>query len=163
MPNSAHRAYHLVTLAEILAGDGELRKAAALVDEAIVLCEQGGYRRELAYAMRLHGYFQVLCGHKDEAVPALETARTIGENSGTPNVVGGAILGLAAAEARWGQPEAAVELWARARALGVMPRTESWRLERKLELELLEPLRPRLGEEAFGAAWARGKQSGIER
>lgn len=156
MPNPAHRADQWVTMAEIVAGDGELSKAESLVDEAVALCEQGGFRRELAYAMRLRGYLQVLSGSRDEAVAALETSRTIGEESGTPTVVGAAALGLAAAEARWGQPEVAVELWGRARALGVSPKPESWRLERTLEREFLEPLRPALAEAVFDAAWARG-------
>ena len=156
VPTLQHRMTLAVQLAELLAVDGETATAESLLDHARATCEQHGYRRELAWILLLRGYLDVAAGRRDVAVAALEAARAIGEESGVRGVVRGALLGLAAAEARWGSPEAAVALWSKARALGFAAREDSWYFSRKLERELLEPLRDTVPKESFERAWTSG-------
>ena len=102
---------------------------------------------------------------RTSAMPALETARTIGENSGTPNVVGGAILGLAAAEARWGQTRSRRG----AVGQGARPRSHAKKQsdgggERKLELEPARAASAEAGQRKRSTLLGRGEQhSAIER
>ena len=73
------------------------------------------------------------------------------------------LLGLAVAEARWGNPEAAVELWSMSRALGTVFEENSWSIGGKLQRELLEPLRAAVSKETFDRAWACGTAEGPTR
>jgi predicted ATPase/class 3 adenylate cyclase len=155
-PTLAHRVTQDVQLAEILVADGEPEKAESILDRARAICEERGYRRELAWVLQLRGYLDVLSGRREEAVGALETARTMGEESGVRDVVGNALLGLAAVEARWGSPEAAIGLWSQSRTFTAAPREDSWYLSRRLEREFLEPLRQTVPEEVFDRAWSGG-------
>jgi predicted ATPase len=155
-PNSSHKVSNRLRLVELLAADGETARAVSLLDGARRICEEGGYRRELAWVLQLQGVLDVAAGRRSPALAALETARSMGEESGVRGVEGPALLGLAAAEARWGSAERAVELWSHAQALGATSRTQSWSLDRKLEQEFLEPLRDALPEETFDRAWSAG-------
>jgi predicted ATPase len=162
-PTAEHRAIGMVRLAELLAVDGETERAEEVLEEARLMCEERGYRRELAWVLLLGGYLDLEAGRREAAVAALETVRAMGEESGARNVVGNALLGLAAAEARWGSPEAAIELWSRSRALGTVFEEDSWYLGRKLERAFLEPLRESLPKETFDSAWACGTAQGSSR
>jgi predicted ATPase/class 3 adenylate cyclase len=153
-PTLAHRATQDVHLAEILVADGDPEKAESILDRARAMCEERGYRRELAWVLQLRGYLDVLSGRREAAVAALETARTMGEESGVRGVVGNALLGLAAVEARWGSPEAAIGLWSHSRTFTAAPREDSWYLSRRLEREFLEPLRETVSDEVFDRAWS---------
>jgi predicted ATPase/DNA-binding SARP family transcriptional activator len=155
--SDVHRAHNEPRLAELLAVDGETTRAQALLDRAVATCQQHGYRRELAYVLLISAYLAIETGRPENAVVELETACAIAEESGARGVIAGALLGKAAIEARWGDVEAAVELWGRARALALPRREESWRLDQKLERELLEPLRETLSKESFERAWAAGQ------
>jgi tetratricopeptide (TPR) repeat protein len=163
VPTAEHEATRAVQLAALLAADGETVRAEEVLEEARLMCEERGYRRELAWVLQLRGYLDVEAGRREAAVGALETARAIGEESGVRDVVGSALLGLAAAEARWGSHEAAVELWSRSRALGTVFEEDSWYLGRKLEREFLDPLREAMPQETFDRAWAAGEAEALRR
>jgi tetratricopeptide (TPR) repeat protein len=162
-PTAEHRATGMVQLAELFAADGETQRAEEVLEDARLMCEERGYRRELAWVLQLRGYLDVEAGRPDAAVAALETARAIGEESGVRRVAGRALLGLAAAEARWGSPEEAIELWSRSRALGTVLDENSWDLGRKLEREFLDPLREAMPQETFDRAWAAGEAEALRR
>ena len=162
-PTAEHRVIGMVQLAELLAADGETERAEEVVEEARLLCEEHGYRRELAWVLQLGGYLDLQAGRREAAVEALETVCAMGEESGVRNVVGRALLGLAVAEARWGNPEAAVELWSMSRALGTVFEENSWSIGGKLQRELLEPLRAAVSKETFDRAWACGTAEGPTR
>ena len=140
-PSRAHRATHAANLAELVAADGDIERAESLLAEARTLCEEGGYGRELASVIQLQAYLDVLLGRREEAIASLEEVQAMAEESGVRVLVGRAVLGLAAAEARWGEPGTAIELWGRSRELGVNYPETSARLGRKLERDFLEPLR----------------------
>jgi predicted ATPase len=162
-PTAEHRATGLVQLAELLAADGETERAEEVLEEARLMCEEHGYRRELAGVLQLRGYLDVEGGRREAAVAALETVRAIGEESGARNGVGNALLGLAAAEARWGSPEAAIELWSMSRALGTVFEEDSWYLGRTLERDFLDPLRQAVRPETFDRTWAAGAAEAASR
>jgi len=136
-----HAALHAANLAEIVAAEGETGRAESILAEARALCEDGGYGRELAFVLQLQGYLDVEAGRREQAISTLERLRVMAEESGVRGLQGGACLGLAAVEARWGSAEDAIELWSRARELGATYPADSWRLGRRLEREFLEPLR----------------------
>jgi len=140
-PSRAHRATHAGNLAELLAADGEIEQAESLLAEARELCEEGGYGRELAWVIQLQAYLDVLTGRRTQAIASLNEVRAMGEEAGVRVLVGRALLGLAAAEARWGSANEAIDLWSRARELGGTYPEKSIRLGRKLERDFLEPLR----------------------
>ena len=152
-PNPSHRVVSLVNLADILIVDGEVEEAKRLLDEALAISEQAGYARELAFVHLSRGYLELARGRRDAAVASLSAAHSIAEESGARGVLGDTVLGCAGVEARWGQPEEAVRLWSQARALGAPAGDESRGAGRSLELQLLEPLRDRLGKEAFERVW----------
>ena len=137
----AHAAIHAVNLAEVVAAEGETERAESILAGARTLCEDGGYGRELAFVIQLQAYLDVEAGRREQAISSLEEVRAMAGESGVRALEGGACLGLAAVEARWGSAEKAIELWARARELGTTYPAESWRLGRKLERDFLEPLR----------------------
>ena len=124
-----------------MAAEGETERAESILAGARTLCEDGGYGRELAFVIQLQAYLDVEAGRREQAISSLEEVRAMAGESGVRALEGGACLGLAAVEARWGSAEKAIELWARARELGTTYPAESWRLGRKLERDFLEPLR----------------------
>jgi len=163
VPTAEHQATRAVQLAHLLAVDGETERAEEVLEDARLMCEERGYRRELAWVLQLRGYLDVEAGRREAAIAALEAAREIGVESGVRGVVGDALLGLAAAEARWGSSEAAIELWSMSRALGNVFEEDSWHLGRTLERDFLDPLREAMPQETFDRAWVAGAAEALRR
>ncbi len=148
----------LVALAE-----GDYARAAAVFAEALPLAEAEGDGRYLAGLQANLGAAALGQGRHAEAGARSRVGLELSAGLGLRRGVAINLDTLASVAAAAGQPGRAARLYGAAEALREAEGLAPWSpADRALHEPHLRPLRARLGEAAFTAAWAEGRALGLE-
>jgi non-specific serine/threonine protein kinase len=159
---SARLAWHLQLLGVVKGLRGEIERAMALVQEAIVLSRQAGDRETLAQALQNLGVGYCLLGDAARARPPLKEALRAYREQGYLMGVSWTLLGLAVASALAGQGERSARLLGAQEALLASTGSRQFALYLQGAEQMVAPARTAVGEERWAAACAAGRTLSLE-
>jgi hypothetical protein len=152
----------LNNLAMVARSQGDLGRAAKLTEEAIVVLRELGSRGGVAIGLCNLGWMALLQNDLGRAADLYEESLSLAWDIGRYRPVQGVLEGLACLAGARGEAQRAAQLWAAAQSLHEakgIPRDTDWLAEADVRISAV---RLSLGEEAWKAAWGKGRAMTIE-
>ena len=142
---------------DLALNEGDYVRASALCTESLALQRQLGDKRGMAISLNNLAYAALYEGRFREALAPLQESLMLAQELGDRDGIAYRLEGLAVVAASQGETERAARMLGGADALLEVIDADLDPAERDLHERTLGDVRARLGEEAFGAAWAEGR------
>ncbi len=154
--NPVATADALNNLANVLLEVGETARAAEAGEEALAVQRDAENAVGIAFVLNTLGYVSLREGDLGLSHARFEECLILFEDVGDRASIGGSLEGLAHVAAGRGDDRRAVVLWAAGESIRAEAGARMDPSEEAFHEEALSPVRIRLGEAAFAAAWIEG-------
>ncbi len=162
MGDKSYIGLPLLGLGDVARRQGNYEQAAELYQESLALYREGGSKWGIALSLHNLGKIAFAQGDYRRAAALFEESLPLYRVAGNTPGVADCLAGLAGIAAAQGLPERAVRLFSAAQALRDSTNAVAEPADRIEAERDLAAVRAQLSEEAFAAAWAKGRAMPLE-